>query len=401
LKTFGFDRTVKALFAELVVPLVSSENASTGVRELTFSASGRHDRYNDVGNTTNPKFGLTYKPFDSFKLRTAWGKSFVAPSLANRAEADPANVLYVPRSAVSFLSPPASLIAPNGPYPAPTAAQSNSLIILGSAPGLKPQSAKTFSIGFDFDPPFVAGLNLSGTYWAIEYNDVIALPDFTNQVNFWKNLGQYITVNPSSAQLQAFHNIAGNTVSPCSGAPTNPGCVYAILDARKTNLGQFKISGADFAINYNRETGFGSLDFGVSGSYILNREQSAAAGAPLIDELAYNRSHFRASARAGAQIGNLRAQAILNHTHGYRQNPPVGLSLQNHVSSFDVVNLFFKYDFKHDGFMKDMSATLNIDNALDRDPPSFDLNDIVPTRDGYTNGWTLGRVVLLGVSKKF
>jgi iron complex outermembrane recepter protein len=399
LPVIPFSRNTTAEFAELVLPFVSNANSKTGIKELTLSVSGRHDEYSDVGGTTNPKFGLTYKPLNSLKFRGAWGKSFVAPSLANRPQADPTSVIYVPRSAVSFLTPPASLQAPNGPYPVPTAAQTNSIILLGSAPGLKSQSAKTLSLGLDYSPPFVDGLILSATYWKIEYNDVIALPDFTNQINFWANFGQYIVVSPTPAQLAQYEaQAAGPINNRCSGTPA---CVYAILDARKTNLGTFRLSGWDFSANYAHPTGFGSVNFGANMNYELNREQSPAAGAPFADQLSYNVSKFRGAFIAGAQFGQLHAQATLNHTQGYRLNPPVGLAQQTHVSSYDVLDLFFKYDFKGDGGWKDLAATLNINNALDRDPPNYQDNNIVGFQDGYANGWTIGRVVQLGISKKF
>jgi iron complex outermembrane receptor protein len=350
-----------------------------------------------VGSTTNPKIGLTYKPVDSVRLRAAWGKSFVAPSLITSPLIDPGNPLYIPSAAVAFLQPPASLIA-SGRYPAVLPGQ-NTLLILGSAPGIKPQTAKTASFGVDFDPPFVPGLNLSLTYWKIDYSDVIALPGFTDQLNFWSNLGAFITVAPTLTQINAVNALASGAVTTCTPLP---GCVYAIMDARKTNLGLFLLRGLDFAAHYARPTGFGSLDFSVNANYELKREQSAAAGAPLIDLIKANVSRFRGSASAGAEVGKLRTQATLYHTQGYGLNPGVGIGqVQTHVSSFDVVNLFFKYDVSHEGMYKDLAVTLNVDNILDRDPPVFQQNNITPNVDGYVNGWTLGRVVQLGVSKKF
>jgi hypothetical protein len=74
----------------------------------------------------------------------------------------------------------------SGKYPAPTAGQSVA-VILGNAPNIRPQQADTWSAGFDIAPPVIPGLNISLTYWSIVYNDVTALPDFTNTLNFWTN----------------------------------------------------------------------------------------------------------------------------------------------------------------------------------------------------------------------
>ena len=69
------------------------------------------------------------------------------------------------------------------------------------------------------------------------------------------------------------------------------------------------------------------------------------------------------------------------------------------MSSFNVVNLFFRYDVKGEDLLKDLSFTLNINNVFDQDPPL--LKGFNFSGQGYTNGSTIGRLVQLGVSKKF
>ena len=101
------DRDITAAFAELSVPIVGADNALTGIRALSLSASGRYDDYSDFGDTSNPRFGLTYKPFDSVTLRGAWGTSFVAPSLAD-SEAAQGSTALVPQY-VSVLVPPQNI----------------------------------------------------------------------------------------------------------------------------------------------------------------------------------------------------------------------------------------------------------------------------------------------------
>jgi len=71
---------------------------------------------------------------------------------------------------------------------------------------------------------------------------------------------------------------------------------------------------------------------------------------------------------------------------------------QDHVDAFDTVNLFLKYNIPSDSILlKDLSFTLNINNVFDKDPPVYKLS----TGNGYANGFTLGRLVMFGVSKKF
>jgi len=109
-------------------------------------------------------------------------------------------------------------------------------------------------------------------------------------------------------------------------------------------------------------------------------------------------------AMVGAQIGALRAQAALNHTAGYPLDPAVGFNgQQTHVSSFDVVDLFFKYDLSGNVVFSNASVSLGISNVFDRDPPVYKLQNIVIGLNGYASnsGGTLGRFIQIGVAKGF
>jgi iron complex outermembrane recepter protein len=135
---------------------------------------------------------------------------------------------------------------------------------------------------------------------------------------------------------------------------------------------------------------------------LLRAGSETFPGAPFGDLLAANNVRLRLSLSGGANIGKLRAQATLFHTGGYDLNPAVGVApAQTHVSSFDVVNLFFRYDFRGQGAFKDLGLTLNLDKVLNRDPPVYRSNNIVPANDGYINGNTVGRLATLGSGKKF
>ena len=94
---------------------------------------------------------------------------------------------------------------------------------------------------------------------------------------------------------------------------------------------------------------------------------------------------------------HLRAQATLNHSSGFA-TARTAQKPQDRVSSFNTVNLFFKYDVPGDSkLLQNLSLTLNVNNAFDQDPPEYRS-----TPDyGYANGFTLGRLIMLGVAKKF
>lgn len=401
---FNLSRDVKSAFGELVVPLFGADNATTMFRELSLSLSGRYDDYSDVGDTFNPKIGVTYRPVEGIRLRGSWGKSFNAPSLADSADAALTTGTYIGPLGflpgfLGFLKPPANLVA-NGTYPAPGNFQTV-LLVGGNSPGIQPQKAKTLSLGADIEPPFIPGLRFGATYWRIALNGRIGLAPFFDQNLWWNSYGSKITISPTDQQIADALAIADTTSgSKCQfGLTTN--CVYALMDTRKTNLGNVRVSGLDFYANYMRETGFGSVDFAWNGSYELTRKESPAAGVPYSNQLAANFNRFRFSAALGADISNLRAQVTWNFRQGYDLSPLAGLIEQAHVGDFHVFNLFFRYDVKGEGALSDLAFTLNVDNVFDQAPPVDWSTKSTATQAGFGNGSTLGRLVQFGISKKF
>lgn len=388
------DRDVQSLFSELVIPVVGDGNALTGIQEVTLAASGRYDDYSDFGSTFNPKFGLTYRPIEWVSLRGSWGESFVAPSLADDELSVPGSSNY---ANIPFLYPPTELQGGN-PYPDVAPGQSV-VVVLGNAPDIGPQNAQTSSLGIDIQPPNVKNLDLNLTWWKIEYQDLIAIPDFTNPAVFWSAFGDFATVNPTQQQLDALG--ASTTINGTCGP--SPECVYAIMDARKNNTGDFKVDGLDFGANYLVETGLGQVDFSLNTTYELNREQTGAPNAPYVNLLSANVSRFQGSATIGTQLQQLRAELTLFHTAGYDLDPSVGIGgEQGDVDAYDVVNLFFKYDVDGTGLAENLALTLNVSNVFDEDPPEYKVqNTLTPGSSGYANGRTVGRLLQLGISKKF
>lgn len=403
-------RNVKSLFGELVVPLFSQENRSGGLEELTLSLAGRYDSYSDFGSTFNPKIGLTWRPTDFLKFRGAWGKSFAAPSLMDNALTDPVALTYMTGSTFAFLVPCAELTKNN--ITCPTAAQSNGIVLLGSKAGIQPEKASTWSIGADIDP--LPGLRLSATYWNIKYKDVINQAPFTNFAAYYstfRNTSFFINTNPNVNAIDpAWQTLVSQAIASAatvSGTQCNPapGCVFIVEDNRKTNLGRFHTDGIDFSASYRTETSFGGADITINGSYVLNRDQSATSTSPFVDILSGAESRFKVRSTLGADIGNLRAQVTWNYTQGYTLATPVpaagAFPTQTKVGSYNVIDLFFRYNVPGEGALKNLAFTLGVNNLFSQDPPEFRRQDISAGVNGFVNGATVGRLVQLGVSKRF
>src|SRR6267154_655055 len=74
-------RQVWAVFTQVNVPIFGESNALPGIRKLDLEGSWRHDQYNDVGGTSNPKVAFNWNISEDAGLtvRGSWGTSFRAP----------------------------------------------------------------------------------------------------------------------------------------------------------------------------------------------------------------------------------------------------------------------------------------------------------------------------------
>lgn len=376
------DRTVKSLFGELSLPIVGEGNRMPFIHSFNISVSGRYDHYDDFGGTFNPKVGVTWQPTAGFTLRGNWAKSFQAPSLAERLDVSPVSLSAYPANYLGYPSLNYALFL----YP-------------GSTAGLRPQKATTWELGLDIRPDQIPGLAISATYYNINFKDRIGNPPFFNAQLLLSQFPDYL-VNPTSVQqIQDFINLATVLPANVQNYITNPGSVYALIDARTINLSSLKTTGLDFDVSYNRPTSFGSLFAKVGGSLVLSYDVQARPGA-IITKLKDNTvSELRLQVMAGAKVGDFSGRVTLQHTSGYIVAPTPQNLQQSWVKGLNVVNLGFNYDLQGDGVIGGTSLSLNVDNVFDVDPPRY--NGIVNTsQPGYAM-FTLGRVVQFGITKKF
>lgn len=377
-------RKVESAFGEVAVPIVGSANAMPGVQSLTLSASGRYDHYSDFGGTFNPKVGVTYKPISDVTIRANWGKSFNAPSLADKDGAPDTRAILI--SASSWVDPTDPASNANRP----------TILLAGGNANLKPQKAKTWSAGFDITPSIAPGLRLSTTLYNIDMSNQIGIiPIFTGNT-YVPTYAAYYLKNPTLAQATA---IIGNL--PIVGASSIAslyggvnGDPYVLLDARRQNLGLLKQRGVDFNATYTAPTDFGSITFSTGGTYTLRRKISGGVGVPFTNDLKTpGASRFSLLSSIGANVGQFNGTVTWTHSAGYKLNPAV--ATQTKVDAFDTVDVFMGYDFKGEGLSKDLSVSVNVANLFNQDPPFYNQDP------GFTNGSTLGRLVQVGVSKRF
>jgi iron complex outermembrane recepter protein len=125
-------RNVTSLYGELSIPIL---------RTLEAQLAARYDKYSDYGNTTKPKYGLKWTPFKTFALRGTYAEGFRAPGLPeiqNSFAAGFFNGSLDPRRCEATNLPADCSFS----IPA----------VIGANPALKPETAKSYTIGFVWEP---------------------------------------------------------------------------------------------------------------------------------------------------------------------------------------------------------------------------------------------------------
>jgi iron complex outermembrane receptor protein len=272
------------------------------------------------------------------------------------------------------------------------------IAVQGSQADLEPQTAETWSIGFDLEFPFAPGLQTSISYYDIYFKGTLGRPPVQDPQQLYQNYSQVVTIRPTADQIAALGALAPNSGGPAQVAQFLDGTpfVYQLIDFRTDNFGNTKLSGLDFSTSYRHVTAFGQIDAGISGNYQLSRRTQATSVAPFANDLRFGMGRLALQTTLGATIGDFRAQATWNRSAGFDVQRTANLP-QDQVEEFNTVDLFFRYNVSGPGLLNDVALTLNVNNVADEEPPQYLLSGA----DGYTNGFTVGRLFILGVSKKF
>ena len=373
-----------SVFGEALIPVIGSTNAMPGVRSLTLDLEGRYDHYNKFGGTTNPKYGLNWKPIDDIAFRATYGSSFVAPSLADLAGSVDYRAQVLPTST-------------HGPGPFNTRP---TILLAGGGEGLRPMTSTTYTFGTDITPTWLPSTTLTLTYWNTEVDHLINIFPFNAGTYYFNTFPNQWIINPTLAQAQALignERIQGPSLQQLYSNPTTT--PYAILDARRTNLGNEYIEGVDFNLSYKQSVPFGAVTAGFSGTYVLSQDSQPLGGARVTMLTAGNNiSRLLASGQIGATTGALTARAVVDYSSGF----PVKYPGQTWVGAFHPVNLLFSYKLPTTvSWVKDLSLALNIDNIANERPAFMNSTGSGSIPDGTGNGTTVGRFFQLGVHAAF
>ncbi len=434
------ERQVSALFGEVSVPLVSSANAMPLLRKLDLSGAVRYEHGKGLGgfDTVNPKLGIDWSPVAGLKLRGSWGTSFHAPPMRyayNGVQPTQGGNGAFTNAGLYTAPCNTTLVRLNGV--SGTAGGSGNctftaIVVSGGAgPTLRPETAKTWTVGGDFTPEFLPGLTLSASYFNVGIDDRIVRIQAGTLGGILANYfatgsSPYAAVldfAPSQATIQALMSdpryIGQSGVGPVQSAPD----VAAVIYATQTNLAQLKMDGLDLSVDYRLETGRAGT-FGVffNGTRLLGYKIQASPGAAFVDQLGKysavgNPVEFRSRQGMTWDIGRFSLTGTMNYVSSYECE--TGCYVPNRTTGAPMLNTspipirsWTTFDVQAavglaglNPMLKDAALSLSVINIANKRPPFIDAgtaaNDPIPDPYDAANATVVGRTVALTFTTLF
>lgn len=427
---FHFPRSVRSVFGEIDIPLISPEMNVPLVSKFELDISGRYDNYSDVGDTSNPKFAADWTVIPGFKLRGSYSTSFVAPQTDSvgdpsqnyRAAYGGASLFSTPTTFSTALYPGTAGVLPGCPAGAitcqvGTASTQGITVQRGIGPSAQPQKGNGWTLGADIVPDFLPGLSANITLFDAHFKGAVTSPNSSVRANV-PSLTRLFQICPTGCSAA----LVASTLAPyptLNSAP--PTTVYVIDDASQNNIMNLRAQGLDIAINYDFDTEFGHIGLGTAITEFLQYDISF--GYP-VEGPTYSLLNTDGQTSQFPQIQHQSRSTIswsngpwsfdffMNFTGAYRNwatpanpllrdangNPNGGGDPVKAYATFDI---HAAYDFE-DGWLGGDQIYLTMSNIADSRPPFYNSQGqaaITGTDDMVTN--LIGRLTVAGIRAKF
>jgi iron complex outermembrane receptor protein len=370
---YDIQRSVKAVFGEVRLPILDNLEVNGAVRYESYGGT--------LGATTNPRVSVRYKPFEWLTFRGSAGTTFRAPSQ---------NIL-VPgafsRGLVNFTS--IGVYRPVDTY---------------NNPNLKPETANTYNVGAVVEK---GGFTASIDYYKFQFKNEITTEVGTTLLAamFPSALGNAGHCGDAAyADLQSRFNFGGLSCGLSN--------FVGVSRANWINGPSVDTSGIDFSAQYTHEIFGGNVSFGGDATYLIDYKRGAvispflpSAGNVNVLEAPLNRAGLSELIVRFYSYPKWKANAFVNYTRG-PLNARWTIRIIGATSDQDhpVTGGFASVDnnVEHDLTLQYQGTwqttwTLNVRNLLDAAPP-FVFSQY---NYDYTNGDPLGRVVEIGLKKRF
>jgi outer membrane receptor protein involved in Fe transport len=375
-------RDIRSAFAELRVPVIGESNELGFARRLEFSMGARREDYSDIGSATIPKVGLHWSVTKNWSFRSTWTKSFRPPSLTD----------LVAKNSFAYVS---TLNDPSSPTGTTTV-----LARYGTNTDLRPETARSWTLGTDLEFKSLPGLSASLTYFNINYSSRIDNVQFGYDVLSQPNFSWLVNRNITAAQL---NDACANTVFLGVGT-CQTSSATAIIDNRLRNIALLRTDGIDLISRYTFENRAGKFDLGLNGTYLFAYSQANTPSTPLVNIVSTQSNPINIKARGSASWTRrgFGVSTFVNFQNRYRDT----LSVPNRgVSPWTTIDLQLSYETTGDtldtlGWLGHTQFVLNAQNVFNVNPP-FLNNSAVGLGYDQENADLYGRMVSFEVRKRW
>ncbi len=330
------DRKVGSAFVEVNAQIFKS---------LEINAAVRYDKYQRVGNTTNPKMSLRWQPIETFLVRASVGTGFRAPTLVD---------LYQPEARGITTNGSRDLVRCPIGTTGLLDCSTQFVTIGGGNPALKPEKSISGTLGFVFEPTKDVGVGVD--LFDVRITDIIRTGLSTATI-----LGDPVRY---SAYIRR---------GPPDGNPSGVGPIIGI-DQALTNLGKTIVSGFDLDFKARvLNTTSDKLTLRLNGTYLTSYKQQNLDGSytNAINQPAALgigvALRWRHTASATWEGGPWSATLGQNYQPGYQD---LRTSLQAATVTPRLVGAYKTYDLQgsYSGF-KSVKLAAGVKNLFDKDPP--------------------------------
>lgn len=373
-------------YGELAVPIVGAENRSRLAYALHLSAAVRYERYEGIDQVATPKFGLVYAPHRDITLKGSWGRSFKIPTLNQVNQVQAGSLLL------------ANLFSPQPDPSLPAGA--TVLLVGGGNPSLRAERATTWTATVELRPQLVPGLELTATYFDVDYRQRIASP-VTSVLSALANpaFQNFIVFNPPAERVLTIIQGLPEGLSNQSGQPFDAGQVAAIIDTSLRNTARERARGVDLSAEYRIDTGAeGRVLLTAAASY-LDADRQLSAGQTVVERagVIFAPPHWRARGGISWEGANVQLSAFLNHAGSVIDDR---FSAPASIGPFTTLDLSGRIRTSATtGLLRNIELRLSALNILNEKPDPIRTSDPAAIPFDSTNESSTGRFLSLAVTK--
>jgi iron complex outermembrane receptor protein len=363
---YDLERDQVGVFAEMLLPFADTFETTVSVRYDDISAVS--DKINggdiDAGDSdVTYKVSALWNVHDAVALRASYGTGFKAPSMREIGE---------PRSEFGVTSGTFDCPFPAGDplaqFCRPQEAQYD--VFRQGSPDLKFEHSKQYTVGAVLTP--TDGLDMTIDYWNIELEDLV----------------ERLTEQQIFGDAELYRDLFTTKTNLATGQE-----FLAIIQAA-INAGTREQSGIDYSVNQGFELGWGQLDLGLQGTYMLESE-SSLTGSSLGRFGNDDGVVFRNVINLVGTLyhGDFTHTLFTNYRSGYHDQAqtveitgtgaPLGqgptTEVQLEVPSYTLLNYQLRYAMLEDS----LGLTFGVSNVTDEEPPL----SLRVSGSGHQVGW--------------